>query len=44
MKRRALSVAVVISLLSLLAGMIFTARSLYDIELGTTPRQITFEG
>jgi len=33
MKRRALNVAVVISLLSLLAGMIFTVRSLYDIEL-----------
>jgi hypothetical protein len=33
MKRRALNIAVVISLLSLVAGMVFTFRSLYDTEL-----------
>ena len=33
MKTRARSVAVVISILCLMAGIIFTVRTLYDIEL-----------
>ena len=33
MKRRALGAAVVISILSLIAGIVFTVRTLCDIEL-----------